>query len=253
MARVRNGKAISAARASRRELRKLRQLLDEAKSAGDLRTWRRATAVLGYLDGVRVIQLAAQLDVTRGSVNRWLQWFEAAGTAGLRARERPGGAARLSAAQRQALVAMVEAGPMAAGYQSGIWTGPMIGELIRRRFGVSYHNHHIPRLLHRLGFSVQRPRKRLAKADAERQATWLKETFPAIKKKPRPAAASLCSKTKPASGLTARCIEPGRASVGSRESIRLARVRRHTCSRPSTCVRRSSPSSLPRSSMLVPF
>ncbi len=211
MARAQNGKAISAARASRPELRKLRQLLDEAKRAGDLRSWRRATAVLGYLNGVSVIQLAAQVDVTRGSVNRWLQWFEAAGTAGLRARERPGGEARLSAAQRQALVAMVEAGPMAAGYQSGIWTGPMIGELIRRRFGVSYHNHHIPRLLHKLGFSVQRPRKRLAKADAERQATWLKETFPAIKKKPRPAAASFCSKTKPASGSMARCIEPGRA------------------------------------------
>lgn len=211
MARAQNGKAISAPRATRQELRKLRKLRDEAKRAGDLRTWRRATAVLGYLNGVSVIQLAAQLDVTRGSVNRWLQWFEAEGTEGLRARERPGGEARLSDTQRQALVALVEAGPMAAGYQSGIWTGPMIGELIRRRFGVSYHNHHIPRLLHKLGFSVQRPRKRLAKADAERQARWLKATFPAIKKKPRPAAESFCSKTKPASGSTAPCIERGRA------------------------------------------
>ena len=133
MARARNGKAISARRASRPELRKLRQLLDEAKRGGDLRTWRRATAVLGYLNGVSVIQLAAQLDVTRGSVNRWLQWFEAAGTEGLRARERPGGEARLSDAQRQALVALGEAGPMAAGYQSVVWTGPVSGELIRER------------------------------------------------------------------------------------------------------------------------
>ena len=137
----------------------------------------------GALGGISVIQQAAQLDVTRGSVNRWLQWFEAAGTESLRPRERPGGGARLSVAQHQQLIAVVEAGPIAAGYQSGLWTGPMIGELIRRRFGVSHHNHHIPRLLHKLGFSVQRPRKRLAKADAERQALWLKQTFPAIKKK----------------------------------------------------------------------
>ena len=186
MARAPNGKAISAGRATRQERRALRQLQREAKRGGDLRTWRRATAVLGYLDGVSVIEQAARLDVTRGSVNRWLQWFEASGTEGLRARERPGGAARLTEQQHQELIGLVEDGPMAAGYQSGVWTGPMVGELIRRRFGVSYHNHHIPRLLHKLGFSVQRPRKRLAKADAERQAVWLKGTFPAIKKKRPP-------------------------------------------------------------------
>jgi len=184
--RARKGQAISAARANRRELKALRQLQQEAKRNGDLATWRRATAVLGYLGGISVIEQAAQLDVTRGSINRWLQWFEAAGTEGLRPRERPGGAPRLSDAQQQQLIALVEAGPLAAGYQSGVWTGPMIGELIRRRFGVSYHNHHIPRLLHKLGFSVQRPRKRLARADAERQALWLKQTFPTIKKKRLP-------------------------------------------------------------------
>lgn len=189
MSRARTGQAISPERASRRELRALRKLQQDAKRDGDLPTWRRATAVLGYLGGISVIQQAAQLDVTRGSVNRWLQWFEASGTDGLRPRERPGGVARLTAAQHRELVALVEAGPLAAGYQSGVWTGPMVGELIRRRFGVSYHNHYIPRLLHQLGFSVQRPRKRLAKADAERQALWLKQTFPAIKKKQQPAEA----------------------------------------------------------------
>lgn len=182
MGRARNGQAISTERASRQELRALKKLQREAKRDGDLPTWRRATAVLGYLAGVSVIEQAAQLDVTRGSVNRWLQWFEAAGTDGLRPRERPGGAARLTEAQHRVLIAAIEAGPLAAGYPSGLWTGPMVGELIRRRFGVSYHNHYIPRLLHQLGFSVQRPRKRLAKADAERQAVWLKQTFPAIKK-----------------------------------------------------------------------
>jgi transposase len=40
----------------------------------------------------------------------------------------------------------------------------------------------VPRLLHQLRFSVQRPRKRLARADLARQATWLRETLPAIKK-----------------------------------------------------------------------
>jgi hypothetical protein len=85
---------------------------------------------------------------------------------------------------------IVEAGPQSAGYQSGVWTGPMIGDLIEARFSVRYHNHHVPRLLHQLGFSVQRPRKRLARADAEAQEYWLRVRFPAIKKKRAPVAAS---------------------------------------------------------------
>src|SRR5262245_19892443 len=63
-----------------------------------------------------------------------------------------------------------------------------LGDLIRQRFGVRYHNHHVPRLLHQLGFSVQRPRKRLARADKEAQERWLKKRLPAITKSPLAAA-----------------------------------------------------------------
>lgn len=58
------------------------------------------------------------------------------------------------------------------------------------RFRVRYHKHNVPRLLHELGFALQRPRKRLARADAAKQATWIRKTFPAIKKKPSRAADS---------------------------------------------------------------
>jgi len=123
-------------------------------------------------------------------VNRWLQWYEALGVEGLVTAAPPGPAPKLTEEQRSELTALVEAGPLAAGYPSGVWTGPMIGDLIERRFGVRYHKHNVPRLLHELRFSVQRPRKRLARADAIAQATWWHDTFPAIKKKPSPAAGS---------------------------------------------------------------
>lgn len=190
MARSKTGEAISAGGRSPSARKKLRQFIAAATQRSDLDAWRRGRAVLGYIEGQRVIELAAQLDVTRGSVNRWLQWYEAMGVEGLLTGTAPGRAPRLDEEQREALIAIVEAGPQAAGYASGVWTGPMIGDLIERRFGVRYHNHHVPRLLHQLGFSVQRPRKRLARADAEAQAHWLREKLPAIKKKLQPAAAS---------------------------------------------------------------
>jgi transposase len=207
--RSKNGEAISKERRTRAALRKLWALRDEAKAEGDLATWRRAKAVLGYIKGKAVISLAETLDVTRGAINRWLQWYEAQGVEGLETVARPGRAPKLKAENQQELVTLIEAGPQAAGYSTGIWTGPMIGDLIYRHYGVRYHNHHVPWVLHRLGFSVQRPRKRLARADAEKQERWLRETFPAIKKKPREAGESFSSRTKPVFGLTEPSIALG--------------------------------------------
>lgn len=188
MARARNGQAIRPSRRTPQQLQSLRNLLEESKRAGDLDQWRRATAVLRYIEGRRVIALSDEIGVTRGSINRWLQWYDRLGATGLRTKIAPGPAARLSADQLDELAAVIEAGPQNAGFSSGMWTGPVIGEWIRRRFGVRYHTHYIPELLHKLGFSVQRPRRRLARADQERQALWLRETLPRIKKKPQPAA-----------------------------------------------------------------
>ncbi len=190
MARSKNGEAIGARGRSPSSRQKLRRFIRQRAKDGDLDEWRRGRAVLGYIEGRRVIDLAAELDVTRGSVNRWLQWYEAMGIEGLLTRTAPGPSRKLTEAQRSELTALVEAGPLAAGYPSGVWTGPMVGDLIEQRFGVRYHKHNVPRLLHELDFSVQRPRKRLARADAAAQATWFRKTFPAIKKKRSLAVAS---------------------------------------------------------------
>ena len=184
MARSKNGQAIRASRRRGKDLRRLRALLSKASKRGDLKEWRRAKAVLGYLDGKSVVEMASELEVDRSAINRWLRWYEIEGADGLRTQRPPGASPKLDEVQRIELVALIENGPQASGYSTGVWTGPMIRDLIERRFGVSYHNHHVPRLLNSLGFSVQRPRKRLARADAELQAIWLRKRLPAIKKKP---------------------------------------------------------------------
>jgi transposase len=189
MARSKNGEAISPRGRSASGRKKLRRLIRASLKSNDLDVWRRARAVLGYIEGRRAVEVAAELDVTRGSVNRWLRWYETLGVTGLLTGTPPGPVPRLNETQRDALTALIEEGPAAAGYTSGVWTGPMIGDLSAQRFGVRYHNHHVPRLLHELGFSVQRPRRRLARADREAQASWLRKKLPAIQKK-RPRAAA---------------------------------------------------------------
>ena len=139
MARARTGEAISVRGRSASARKKLRRFIRQRAKEKKLDEWRRGRAVLGYIEGRRVVDLAVELDVTRGAVNRWLQWYEALGVEGLITATPPGAPPKLTADQREQLVALVEAGPLAAGYQSGVWTGPMIGDLIGRRFGVHYH------------------------------------------------------------------------------------------------------------------
>lgn len=186
--RAEPGKAIRENWLTPHERAKLRALIATAKKAGDLKTWRRARAVWGYIQGKPVLTLVEELDVARASVNNWIRWYDTAGTEALKPRKAPGAAPKLTEEQRTELVNLIEAGPQESGYMGGVWTGPRIGDLIRKKFGVRYHNHHVPRLLHQLDFSVQRPRKRLARADKEAQEIWLKRRLPAIKKKPLAAA-----------------------------------------------------------------
>jgi transposase len=202
MPRSRNGEAIRAERRTATALQQLQALQEKAAKTSDLATWRRATAVLGYIAGKSVLSMTGELHVSRSAINDWLRWYDRAGADGLRTGKAPGAPCRLTIEQLWELQHVVEDGPQAAGFQTGVWTGPMVRDWIASHFKVNYHAQHIPRLLHDLGFSVQRPRKRLARADAQAQARWINERLPALKKRPLAAAAWLSSRTKRASGST---------------------------------------------------
>jgi transposase len=217
VAQSNTGRAIRRARRRPAQVRQLDAFIVEAQLKNDLAEWRRGRAVRAYIDGRPVTAIATEAGVTRGSVNRWLQWYDSDHVEGLRTRIAEGPAPKLTDEQREALTVIIELGPIQAGYQSGVWTGPMIGDLIEQRFGVRYHNHHVPKLLHQLRFSVQRPRKRLARADLARQATWLRETLPKIKKKRANAEESSPMATKQASGSTGHFTKPGPGSAANPE------------------------------------
>ena len=167
----------------RSSIKKLKKMCDNAKQRGDMAVWRRCTAILRYLSGKSVISIAEELDAARSSVYNWIERYVSMGVSGMLSETSPGRPRRLTPEQEKLLIKIIEAGPVVAGYSTGIWTGPMIADLIRKQMKVRYHQRHIPRMLHRLGFSVQRPRKRRAKADADAQEYWLRKRLPAIKKK----------------------------------------------------------------------
>ena len=86
----------------------------------------------------------------------------------------------LNSVQLSHLDGLIDSGPIAYGFSSGVWTSPMIGQMIEEEFGVRYHPGHVRKVLKALGFSVQRPRRKLAKADPVAQDRWQRYTYPRL-------------------------------------------------------------------------
>ena len=116
MARTKTGKAIGRARRRPAQVKQLDAFILESQLKNNLDEWRRGRAVRAYIDGTHVIDIAAKLDVTRGSVNRWLQWYDADHVEGLRNTVAEGPAPKLGDDERAALTVLIELGPISAGY-----------------------------------------------------------------------------------------------------------------------------------------
>jgi transposase len=172
---------LSRRRASREKVVRLRLA---AEADGAARVARRLHAIQLNLDGHSGPDIARILSVHRANVSIWLRHWEGHGLEGLLEGQRSGRPPELNARQEEHLSAIVRAGSLAYGFQSGVWTAPMIGEVIRQEFGVHYHPGHVRKWLHALGFSVQRPKKLLARADPKAQERWIRYTYPRLKKKP---------------------------------------------------------------------
>ena len=165
-----------------RTAKKLLRLKKEAEGDRVYRVANRIHAVLLNHDGYTSGQISKLLKSPRSRVSEWLKNYEAYGYEGLLEGYRPGRPASLTAVEKQSLVDIVDSGPVAYGFLSGVWTSPMIARVIQEEFGITYHPGHVRKLLYQLGFSVQRPRRKLARADAHEQNRWHRYTYPNLKK-----------------------------------------------------------------------
>lgn len=196
---------------------RLARLRRAAEKDGAYRVAKRLHAVLLNADGHSSGRIAKILKAARSRASEWLANYETHGEEGLLEGQRSGRPAQLTQAQRTELGDIIESGPVAYGLDSGVWTSPMIGRVIEEEFGVAYHPGHVWKLLTAIGFSVQRPRRLLARADAVLQARWRRRTYPNIKKKPRQKGARYSLLTKPAFGKTRPSTRLGRGSDASRK------------------------------------
>lgn len=163
---------------------RLIRLSKEADKDGAYRVAKRLRAVVLNSEGHTSGELAKILQAPRSKVSEWLQRYQTDGVDGLLEGYRSGRPSALTDQQQQELGDILDSGPAAYGLDTGIWTSPMIAWVIEEEFGVQYHAGHVRKLLHGWGFSVQRPRRVLARADTAAQDRWHRRIYPALKKKP---------------------------------------------------------------------
>jgi transposase len=75
------------------------------------------------------------------------------------------------------------------GFRGEVWTRARVGEVIRRSFGVKYHDSHVGRLLKAIGWTRQTPIRRATERNEAEIEHWIKEEWPRIKKKPQTSSA----------------------------------------------------------------
>ena len=166
---------------------RLLRLSKEAERDGAYRVAKRLQAVLLNSQGRTSGELAEVLQAPRSKVSEWLARYQAHGVEGLLEGQRSGRPAELTARQRQQLGDILDSGPVAYGLDTGVWTSPMIAWVIAEEFGVPYHPGHVRKLLHEMGFSVQRPKRVLARAHRAQPDRWHRRIYPDLKKKPKAA------------------------------------------------------------------
>lgn len=168
-----------------KRIKKLIGLKKEAEKDGEYRVAKRIHAVALNMEGQNSTEIAWVLKSPRSAVSLWLKNYEEHGLEGLLEGQRPGRPCGLNSKQRNKLSDIVESGPVAYGFLTGVWNSKMIARVIQEEYGVKYHPGHVRKVLYEIGFSVQRPKRELAKADQELRSRWKRYKYPNIKKKPK--------------------------------------------------------------------
>src|SRR6516162_5192793 len=153
------------------------------KGSADLLEDRRKRALALLDHGYSLHEVGRRVGCAAVSVMLWRDARRRGGAQALKVRFSPGRPRKLEAAQGKRLVGLLLRGATAQGWRTNLWTTARIAELIRREFAIPYHRDHIGRLLHSLGWSVQKPERRALERDEEAIARWKRKDWPRIKKR----------------------------------------------------------------------
>jgi len=136
----------------------------------------RILALLKLLEGKRNIDTAEFIECHRASIPVWVGRVNTEGLAGLDEKPGRGLKPRLSEKQKDKLRQdILCSSPKRHGFSDNLWTGPVIQEHIKRKFGIIYKQANIYVILSDLDITIQRPTKHLLGSKEDKREEFKKE------------------------------------------------------------------------------
>lgn len=165
---------------------------DARSLAHDTLAEMRRLAVQRALAGEKHCDIARSIDVHHDSVSKWVRAYEAQGDEGIASTKSAGPKQKLTDRQIFKLGRIIIGkNPRQLNFGLNLWTVSIVADLIEHLFHVRLHDTTVQRLLHRMGFSPQKPTLRAFSRDDEQIRAWMTSEFPAALREARRKQATL--------------------------------------------------------------
>jgi len=128
-------------------------------------------------------EVAVLCGVTWRSAHDWYKVWIRGGVLALKATTKPGPAPKFSDHEMALLEEELRRGPVAHGYANDLWTLPRIGRLIGEIFNKKASPSEVWRLLRRMRWSPQKPKRKARERDEAKISKWKDQEWPLIKAK----------------------------------------------------------------------
>jgi transposase len=158
--------------------------MSQEKAPANWREARRMRAWELKQQGWKQNKIAEALGVSEGAVSQWLKRAQLGGKEALRQRKGQGVKSRLSEEQLQQLPEILAKGASAYGYSDDTWTQPRVAVVIKLVLGVKYGWRQAGRILHKIGWSRQKPTKVARQRNPAAVAVFRQQTWVEAEKKP---------------------------------------------------------------------
>jgi transposase len=124
------------------------------------------------------------LGFCRACIYNWLARYRSGGWHALHTGHRSGRPKKIGAQQMTWIYKTIrDKDPRQLKFSFALWTRAMVGEVIRRKFGIKLSRASVGRLLAQLGFTCQKPLYRAYQRNSELVKKWKEEEFPKIQKR----------------------------------------------------------------------
>jgi len=146
---------------------------------------RRVKAAKLFEQGQTRADVARELNVTWRAAHDWFTAWKAEGIEGLEPKANPGPAPKFSDQEAQQIIDELRRGSVAHGYKNELWTLRRIGRLVHDLTGKKASLSEVWRLLHRMGWSAQKPQRKARERDDDKIERWKQVEWPRLCSKAR--------------------------------------------------------------------